>query len=505
MTAVELPPAAESTEGEEWRRLSSRMLLVHPVRELAKVLPLLLPALLFGRGSGHHNNWALVVTALAVTAGLLRWYTTRYRIGANLVELRHGILILRHISVPADRVRTVDLTANAAHRLLGLATVTVGTGQAAQRRERLKLDALLRPEAVALRESLLGTAPAAGAGTAAPAPGTPLLRFSPGWLRFAPIALAGFAPVLAVGLAMTGPAAEVLKETPAGALVDWLLHVEALGPRPVRLPLVLLLAATAINVVTFTERTFGFTLVRRGGGALEIGHGLVNRRTITLEKRRVYGVELAESLPMRLMGGARCTAVATGLHRDRGGPALAPATSLGTALGVAEEVLGASAPVRTALTPHGPAARSRRLTRALAGWALGAVPLGALTALGLLPVWTLAVWGALLPATVPLARDRYRSLGHAVRDGYLVVRSGSLIRRRAVLAAEGVIGWNVRRSWSQRRAGLVTLTATTAAGRRKYAVLDLPAEQVPGLAQQVLPGLLTPFLVPDRVPAQPTG
>ncbi|MFD8480069.1 PH domain-containing protein [Kitasatospora sp. NPDC059673] len=510
MTAVSAPPAEAPAGPEVWRRLSPRMLLVHPVRELAKVLPLVVPAYLFGRSSGHHNNWAYLVTALAVGAGLLRWWTTRYRVVPGLVELRHGLLIRRHIAVPADRVRTVDLHAGAAHRVLGLATVTVGTGQAATRRgDRLKLDALLRPEALALREELLGGAPAAAGaaatGEAREAPGTVLLRFSPGWLRYAPFALTGFLPLAAIGLSLVGPMADLVRQTPIGSVVEWLLHVDSLGPRAVRLPLVLLLTGTAINLLTFAERTIGFTLVRRPGGALEIGHGLVNRRAIALEKRRVYGVELAENLPVRLLGGARCTAVATVAHRERGGPPLVPAAPAATALAVAAEVLGGDGPLRAPLVGHGPRARTRRLTRALGGWALGLALLGAAAALDQLPPWCALGWAALLPFTVPLALDRYRSLGHAVADGFLVSRHGSLVRRRAVLSGEGVIGWNLRRSWGQRRAGLVTLTATTAAGRKKYAVPDLPVEQLPELAEQVLPGLLAPFLVAEQVPGQHTG
>ncbi|RKE21277.1 PH domain-containing protein [Streptomyces sp. TLI_171] len=483
--------AATAVDAEGWRRLSPRMLLVHPVRELPKVLPLVLPAVVLH--GGHHNSWAWAVTALAIGAGLLRWWTTRYRVGADLVELRHGLLIRRHITVPADRVRTVDLHAGAAHRVLGLAAVTVGTGRAAQRRgEGLRLDALARPEALELRAALLGDGDGAADG---PRQGVELLRFRPGWFRFAPLAAAGFAPVLASALALTGPLAGPLRQTPIGALVDALLHARALGPLPVRLPLVLLLAATAINLLTFAERAGAFALRQLPNGALEIGHGLLNRRTTTLEKRRVYGVELTESLPMRLFGGARLTAVATASARERSGPALAPAVPRRAALAVAARVLGGDAALSGPLTGHGPRARTRRLTRALGGWAGAAAVLGAAVAAGRLPLWAPAVWVAALPLAGAVALDRHCSLGHAVADGRLVIRSGSLLRRRTVLAGEGVIGWNLRRTRGGRRAGLVTLTATTAAGRKGYRLPDLPEELLPGLAEEVLPGLLAPFLV----------
>ena len=70
---------------------------------------------------------------------------------------------------------------------------------------------------------------------------------------------------------------------------------------------------------------------------------------------------------------------------------------------------------------------------------------------------------------VPLGLDRYRGLGHAVSGDYLVTRSGSLARHRDVVARDGMIGWNVEQTLFQRRAGLVTLRATTAAGSQSYA------------------------------------
>jgi putative membrane protein len=95
-----------------------------------------------------------------------------------------------------------------------------------------------------------------------------------------------------------------------------------------------------------------------------------------------------------------------------------------------------------------------------------------------------------------LAVDRYRSLGHALAGSALVTRQGSLDRRLDVLQCDGIIGWNVRESFFQRRAGLATLTATTAAGRQRYAVPDVPLSVALSLGNRAVPGLLGAFLVP---------
>jgi putative membrane protein len=103
---------------------------------------------------------------------------------------------------------------------------------------------------------------------------------------------------------------------------------------------------------------------------------------------------------------------------------------------------------------------------------------------------------ATIPLGAALALDRYRSLGHALAAGTLVAQQGSLGRRRDLLQCEGIIGWNLTQTFFQRRAGLATLRATTAAGRQRYAVTDVPLPMAVSLADRALPGLLEDFLVP---------
>ena len=99
---------------ENWRRLSTRMLLVHPVRELVRYIPALVGLVVAGRSVGDGEMWwwgplgVVVVIALSV----LRWATTRYRITPEQVQLRTGLLQRKTVATPADRVRSVDVTAS---------------------------------------------------------------------------------------------------------------------------------------------------------------------------------------------------------------------------------------------------------------------------------------------------------------------------------------------------------------------------------------------------------
>jgi len=86
-----------------------------------------------------------------------------------------------------------------------------------------------------------------------------------------------------------------------------------------------------------------------------------------------------------------------------------------------------------------------------------------------------------------LAADRIGALGHRVDGSWLVMRSGSVERRRDCIATAGIISWTVRQSPFQRRVGVATLVAATAAGIKRYPLIDVPEEQAWAIAAQASP------------------
>ncbi|MEU7693898.1 PH domain-containing protein [Microbispora hainanensis] len=508
-----------------WRRLSPRMLVIHPVQEVVRAAPALLGLLIAGTSSGGQGHWwSLAGVGLMVVLGMLRWFTTTYRITPEHVQVRRGLVTRKVVTVPRDRVRTVDVTSHVLHRVLGLARVEVGTGTSERRHEgRLKLDALSAAEAARLRVELLHRAPAAApAASAAPAvpSGMPvveaeLARMRPEWVRFGPFTMSGLVTV--------GVVAGFVSRLVSEGNVD----LGKVGPvqetwrwfREMSLPLEIATVVLVLVVFVSVASTLGyvlafghFRLTRHPEGTLHVTRGLLTRRATTIEERRLRGVEVTEPLLLRAVRGARLSAVTTGLRAaqgaQRGGSLLLPPAPRAEAVSVARLVLprvsgAASAgsdasPVTTPLIPHGPAALRRRFTRAYGVHALVLAVLLALWWWAGLPSWTWLTAAALLPLTALLAADRYHSLGHALTSGYLVTRWGSFSRRRVALECDGVIGWNIERSFFQRRAGLATLTATTAAGRQGYHVLDVELAEALRLAAAATPGLLDPFLTETR-------
>jgi putative membrane protein len=220
---------------------------------------------------------------------------------------------------------------------------------------------------------------------------------------------------------------------------------------------------------------------------LNLRHGVVRVREHTFDMRRLRGGTLREPLLVRALGGARLDAVMTGVHGEGESSVLLPPCPARTSRAVLADLIDNSEAVNGPLRGHGAAAARRRWTRALALPALAGVALAVANVRAGLPVWVWAGWVVLMVACVLLAADRIRSLGHRVADGWLVARTGSLERRRDCIACAGIIGWTVRQTLPQRRAGVATLIAATAAGRKRYQVIDVPAELAWSVAAEASP------------------
>ncbi|MBE1502525.1 putative membrane protein [Amycolatopsis lexingtonensis] len=469
-----------------WHRLDRRTLVVTALVAAGIAVSAGVPIAI-----GTRSLWLVPAAVLFVGAGVLadfvRWRATRYRLTAERLELEFRFLAHTRKSLPRERIRTVDLTANPLHRAFGVAVLTIGTGQ----QEEIALAPLARADAEALRTELLHRVP--------PAERTdgPLASLDKRWIRYAPVSFV--APAL--GLSAFGGLYKVADWFGAGGgLLKWLL--DRFGDVPLVASILLLLVLAIVLGVAgaaglFVEMWWHYRLDREPGGTLRVRRGLLTTRSITIEERRLRGVELVEPLGARLAGAARVDAIATGMKRDDGkteAKTLLPAAPRVVAVDVAAQVVGE--PVADVeLVPHPPAARGRRLR-----WALltALAPVVVLLVLGVLLTDVLLVLGAALavvalPVAVLLARDAYRGLGHGVRGRYLVVRAGTVRRGTAVLARDGVIGWTVKQSVFQRRRGLATFTATTAAGTGAYSILDADAVEGLEFASAAVPGILAPF------------
>lgn len=497
--------------GPGWRRLDARMLAVFPVKQLKAIIPLILVSLV---GARHDLQWQLMTVVGApgvlVGFGLLRWLSVRYRVSAERVELRSGLLNRQHRSVRRDRVRTVDLTASLVHRVFGLSVLEIGTGSQSGSDGRLSLNAVSTREAARLRRELLDRSPVAVPAGTAPAethpadeqaencPAEVIARFRPSWLRFAPLTTSGLVAVLAV-LGTGYRIADDLGVRP-GDLAGVRRAGDQLGTEPLWLAVTTVAVAALLvgalgSVVIYLESWWGYRLTREPDGTLLLRRGLLTTRSLSIEQRRMRGVEVTDSLLLRAFRGARCAAVTTGLDaRSSLGGALLPPAPRVEADRVASATLLIPDPAGETAAPlrrHPAAALRRRMVRALTpAAAMIAVAWWAAPVVGWPLLGTPALL-VLLPAAALVGWDRYRNLGHRLTGEHLLIGQGSLRRRRVVLQRAGIIGWRMRQSVFQRRAGLVTLDAVSAAGRGHYSVVDVSLKAAARLVAEINPELRT--------------
>jgi putative membrane protein len=453
------------------------MLAVHPVHELLRQIPVLIGSLVLGSATGN-PMWALFGVALIVGYGLARWFTTSYRIGADEVQLRTGVLQRKVLSVPRNRIRSVSTDARLLHRLLGLTVLRVSTGQEAKGDTAFALDAVQAEQVPRLRAILLADS-LAPAEEDANEPGRELARWQPSWLRYSPLSFTGLAMILAaVGLAYQAGVGAALQDSRLAR--SGLDAAERFGVfASLAVVVVTVLVVSVVLSVLRSLVTYGnLVLLRRdfagNDGVLHLEHGLLRVREHTFDMRRLRGGTLRSPLLVRLFGGARLDAVMTGVDGAGEASLLLPPCPRATAEAVLSELIARPDAVTGPLRAHGAAATRRRWTRALA---LPAVLLIAMVVwYSWTPVWLWPIWVVLTVCCALLAVDRSRALGHRVDAEWLVARAGSLDRRRDCIAAAGIIGWTVRQTLLQRRAGVATLIAATAAGVKSYRVIDVPAE-----------------------------
>jgi len=480
--------------GTGWQRLSPRMLLVHPVYELLRELPFLIGAIVLGTTTGN-QSWTAAVLAYTVLVGVARWVTTSYRIDTDpqsgQLQLRTGLLQRKVLSLPLSRIRSVQSDARLLHRVMGLAVVRVSTGQEAKGENRsgaFELNAVEVGQVPRLRAMLVTDAtPQVDATVAGPSPaGAVLARWQPAWLRYSPLSVSGL-------LSLAASAGVVYESGFLGPLQNSRL-VKSILDGAERLGTTTTVAAVVVASILLAVLrsllTYGNLVLLRQGDILHLRHGLLRLRERAYDMSRLRGGTLRQPLLVRMFGGARLDAVMTGVHGAGEASVLLPPCPASTAEAVLTELVGDSNVVSGPLRGHGRRAATRRWTRALGLPVLAGAGLVAVTVLAgksAVPLWIWPAWIAVTAWCALLAVDRIGALGHRLDDGWLVMRSGSVERRRDCLATAGIISWTVRQTPFQRRAKVATLVAATAAGVKRYPLIDVPEDLVWSIAAESSP------------------
>ncbi|MFI6496630.1 PH domain-containing protein [Nonomuraea typhae] len=482
------------------------MLLIDPVRMLPGLVLPLVGVLLFGGFSSRSFLWAALGVLGTVVFAVVRWATFSYLIAGDRMEIKRSLISRSIRTIPLERIRGVDISTPPMHRLLGLAVLKLDTGASGGDEQEGELDGVTLTEAERLKAVLLRNRATAARPAAAPEAaeeGAPpqdaervIIRVPRRWLLYGPLSGAYLLTPFALAGGAIGLAFQWGEQLGLGRDAAWSAGQWLWGHPGLLLAAAVLfvVAMPLVGGVMYTVFNWDFTLKERDG-YLVAERGLINRRSVSLEAGRVRGYEIADALAERWAGVVRVWAIVTGLGDSQTRGQLLPDVPRGVATQVTDAAIG---PFTTPLRPHPPVARDRRLFRAIAPWAGVALAASvAAVTIGSGVWWTLAVIALLLAGVgVPLGNDRYRSLGHAYDGMRLSVRSGSLRRSQAVFERRAVVGWRIRQTWFQRRAGVVTLVAGVGAGEGGYSALDVSNAQAVAFSAEVTPDWIEPFLVP---------
>jgi len=159
------PPPPEPVAGGP-QPLDERILTVWRLAATARTAPPLLLLAVVATSRMPGPWWASAALA-SLLFGLvvgplqgLRWRHFRWELTADAIELRSGVLVRRHVTVPFFRMQQIDVIEGPLERLVGLATLVVTTASAGGS---VALPGIASSAAPGLRRELIARASAATA------------------------------------------------------------------------------------------------------------------------------------------------------------------------------------------------------------------------------------------------------------------------------------------------------------------------------------------------------
>ena len=461
-----IPPERETP----FRRLHPLSPLFEVARSfLSLVLPGLIVLLL---ASGDRSEaWYMLAFVPAVGVSLLRYLTLRYRLTADHVVLREGLVFRKVRHIPYTRIQNIDTVQNPVHRMLGVAEVVLQTAGGQEPEATLRVLSVAR-----LAEIRAGVfADRHGAGRVPERPGEELSptaeaerRRSTAFFRMRPIDVVLFGLLSQRGIALLGGIGYAVYEFGLlERIKDWTglnaARLSALAPFWILASavIVLLLLLQAITIAWAFLTLHDFQIVRQDDD-LSTTCGLWTHQSATLPRHRIQFVSVRESLLQRLAGRMQLRVLTAG-GAQAGEKSqisrrfLVPLVEPERLESILDEVQPAVSFAGLAWSPVHPKARRRLFFR----WSiLFAIPIAYV---GFRLPWLGAALA--LPAlglAALLARSRARRLAIAVTDQAVYLRDGVLTHVRSAVRFGKIQSVSLRQTPFDRRHRMATLRVDTA-------------------------------------------
>lgn len=466
------PGSSDALAEHRLHPLSWLFTMIVQLRQFA--LPLVL--LLF---TGRHSNadlYGLVAVGALVLVSIAQYFTYRYRIDADGVVIRSGLLqrSLRHI--PFARIQNVTLHQNPLHRLFNVAEVRLESAGAAKPEGQMRV---LRMDAAQELERQIRQRAAGSTGASPVAPPAEHLLFS---MPDSEVVLQGLVDnrgVLVVGgaFAVLAQAGDNLIGSLFTAIGHWLsgqasaLHLSlmAMAGAALLLFVAAVLALRVFSVVIALLSFHGYRLAE-SEGRLSVQRGLFTRLRASLPRHRIQAFSIREGLLHRLVRrrGLRVdTAVTEALNENRSVRDLVPLARPEVLDALLSELVPGNAwPVADWQALH-PRAWRRKFT----------IP-SLLLVLVVAVLWTLRgplalALLVLLPLLYWRSRVWAKYSAYSVSNGLVAFRGGWLSRHWRFAEAAKLQGLELLQSPFDRRHGMATLRFDTA-GAGSSPALHIP-------------------------------
>lgn len=409
----------------------------------------LVPLLIIALSSGEVLLVAIVLVVAMVGFGVLAWLRRTWCYADGVLHLDEGVFTRNQRRIPVERMQHVELERRLRHQIFDLAAVRVETAGGAG--AELRLDAIPRREAEALRSTVLAALRDGGGpddAEAVPAPEI-LVRLPPRRLLLAGVT----GPEVAAILAALAVVLDTLIDVGVDPGEVSTFEASALGVAfgvLVAVP-VWLGSAALVGLVRRWDLTAAIE-----GDELRVTYGLLRKAEFVVKTHRVQDVRISRRLLLRPFGRAdlRVRTAASGSgDQSRVDIPLLDDVEIERVLA---RVLPEAIPL-PALVPAPRQARRRALVRGVAGGGvLGVVAaVAAIANTGWVAGGVLVVVLGLVTGAA-FGESAYRGLGARYGSAPRVVhsRTGALTRNRAIVPAERLQSGAVVSTWFQRRRGL---------------------------------------------------
>ncbi|MFQ3294399.1 MAG: putative membrane protein [Halobacteriales archaeon] len=421
-------------------------------------------------GSLAAAGGTLLAVGAAVLLGMgyefLYYQRYEYELTDDSLDIASGVVSRRMREIPLRRIQNVDVSQNAVHRLLGVATIRIETAGGSSTEAALQYLSRTRANDLqdALAEKSEHVTPAEGTGVEVgdEASGEVLFELNRRELVLTSVlsidpGVGAIGSFVAISLEALLPTGRVIDVTRPGATI------RGFGPVEILLGAAGVLAvAWLFSVVVVFNRYAGFRL-RRVGEDLRYERGFLGHYSGTIPVGKVQTLSVSENPLKRRIGYATLSIETAGYapgQSDGGAQTAVPLASHDRVFNLVETIED----VR--IEPdefHRPPARGRRRYLARYTLAIGAVAVATFlfnAATGAFERWYFLLLG--LVAVPVAAHLTWRHRGYRETQEHFITRTGFWRRRTRVVPYYRIQTVVDRRTLFQRRRDLASVTADTA-------------------------------------------